>query len=422
MPIIETIINKKTLNYTIHGEQKSFIVSATFNEISELLNNKDINNLKDPPYQTDLDETRIEDMYESYKKNPNFFLSKLLLTFVIILNEGENKLDYYLVDGQHRGEMIKKLHNDKETEINTVFCVFHRINNDTECEQLFIELNKDSYKNAKYISFPSLKKSKINDFKNKLKSTYPDMFSKQKTPKAHCYAINEFTDLLDEQKYFDNFENKNVDDIMADIKTKHTNFISIMKYLENKDNEKLFYKSELDKINMKNVLFFKHNNIIDYICDPNTTIPQHEYRNIHSFTKKEREQVWKETYEDAKVGICSISGCNCKLYLEKKYGFQLGHIISKYNKGSDELANVKPICANCNQQMGIQNWSDFEAIQKKIYIWKKKYPDIEGQECKHGKCDNCNSDISIKKFEYKMIKNNKKKTKYLYVCKTCFGK
>jgi hypothetical protein len=57
-----------------------------------------------PIFQSDIDENKVEQMVESYLKNPDYFIFKNKLIVAIVNNE---KL--YLIDGQHRLNMIHQL-------------------------------------------------------------------------------------------------------------------------------------------------------------------------------------------------------------------------------------------------------------------------------------------------------------------------
>ena len=54
------------------------------------------------------------------------------------------------------------------------------------------------------------------------------------------------------------------------------------------------------------------------------------------------------------------SFCNNKLDSKQKNGWECGHIISDYNDGKVILSNLRPICAECNRDMGRQNWIDYD--------------------------------------------------------------
>jgi hypothetical protein len=74
--------------------------SVSFKTITELVNN---NKLTRPPFQTDLNENKVEEMIESYIKHPEFLIFKNKIIIVI------THKNWYVVDGQHRIEMAKKL-------------------------------------------------------------------------------------------------------------------------------------------------------------------------------------------------------------------------------------------------------------------------------------------------------------------------
>ena len=85
--------------------------------------------LLNPPYQTDLNPTKVTEMIQSYTVHPEFGRFK---NTMVIAVRGES---FYLVDGQHRLEMIRQI------EVNYPFKVlFYPIKTDDEMRQLFREI------------------------------------------------------------------------------------------------------------------------------------------------------------------------------------------------------------------------------------------------------------------------------------------
>lgn len=66
--------------------------------------------------------------------------------------------------------------------------------------------------------------------------------------------------------------------------------------------------------------------------------------------KKVREDVWLKYYGENFRGRCYC--CQCEL---KITNFHCGHIKAAAQGGSDEVANLVPLCAGCNLSMGDTN-------------------------------------------------------------------
>ena len=49
----------------------------------------------------------------------------------------------------------------------------------------------------------------------------------------------------------------------------------------------------------------------------------------------------------------------CKKVIITNRQFHVGHVISVKDGGTDEINNLRPICAPCNHSMGTQNMVDF---------------------------------------------------------------
>jgi 5-methylcytosine-specific restriction endonuclease McrA len=73
--------------------------------------------------------------------------------------------------------------------------------------------------------------------------------------------------------------------------------------------------------------------------------------------KQVSDMVWIKWQSKEKTsGICYCCGLEITL-LPKNY--ECGHVKSKYNGGSDQISNLRPICKSCNLSMGIQNMNDY---------------------------------------------------------------
>ena len=69
-----------------------------------------------------------------------------------------------------------------------------------------------------------------------------------------------------------------------------------------------------------------------------------------------RNAVWN-TYIGVNIGstYCPI-GCGSTI---DRGNFECGHIVSRKNKGSDTIENLRPICSTCNKSMSTKNMIEF---------------------------------------------------------------
>ena len=165
--MLKSNVNSKNtlIKYLDKNKVKSFATIVTFGDICNMMENKESYNLHVPIFQTDLNHDKVNEMVESFRKCPSHFLSQLLLTVacVTLFNDEKN----YIMDGQHRIEMIKILH-EKDKINREVILVTHMIDNECSFKELFNVLNKDSAKNAVYISMDFFKRQIVDQIKKEL--------------------------------------------------------------------------------------------------------------------------------------------------------------------------------------------------------------------------------------------------------------
>jgi hypothetical protein len=70
-------------------------------------------------------------------------------------------------------------------------------------------------------------------------------------------------------------------------------------------------------------------------------------------SKKLKKEVWVKYFGDNKKGVC---GCGAEISIKDHH---TGHIIARALNGPTTVDNLRPTCAPCNLQMGIQNMDDF---------------------------------------------------------------
>lgn len=335
------IFGKKPINET----QKCSEYKLTFKNIYELCNN---NLLLRLPFQIDIDEDKINSMIMTYYKNPEYliFKNKIILGYVIKTN------NIYIIDGQHRIEMVKKLYiNDINDYL--IFCCY-KIDNDNEMKLLFKEINLDSYKNNKYITLNDFNVNLYDLCKNYLYNNYSLYFAEKKSTYVFRISISEFLNKLLEYKYIEKFYN--IESLIEDLENKNKKFNKLIDYQEYfNDNPELFYKDEYNCVKDGKIFSLKNNNFIEYIIDTNI-IPNHKFKLQKKIIgPKLRIQVWQKEFGNIDNGICPFNDCNNNIH-NGKNGFHCGHIISEFNGGLTILDNLKPICSNCNLKMGKNNW------------------------------------------------------------------
>lgn len=331
----------------------------TFKKVAELINDK---KLKKPNFQIDLDEDKIDEMIKSYKKHPEYLIFKdKIVIAMTVRNYGHDNYQYnmYIVDGQHRLEMAKKLYEEDQINDNLNFCFF-KIDNDKDMKRLFNEINKDSYKLKKYISLDDFNQNIYDDIKEHLIVNKLMFFSEKKREINKRYTISEFLDKLSDKKIFDKY--KKTEDFVKALETKNKIFNNMIDYLEYyNDTPCPFYKDEEDCVRNGIIYTLKNNNFIDFFAD-DKVIPDHKFKISKKYISPQlRMLVWNRYFGKSETGLCPI--CDCKIRVGKN-GFHCGHIISEANGGETTLDNLRPICPNCNFSMGSTNWNDYVKNRK----------------------------------------------------------
>jgi len=300
-----------------------------------------------PTYQGSLDQDKVNEMVLSYVKNPSFLRAKDNITIGVINNS------YYIIDGQHRFELAKKLFQEKDTKDYLIFTYFE-CKSKTDAISLFEELNKDSIKNKLYINSDIFTKIKINELKQLFKSFNSDFFAKRKSKNGRRYTIEEFVEKLVEVNYIGN---KSAKDIYSDIKKKNNEFYKKCSYESDlKHNINIFCKRDLYNIENKHIYSLKHNNFIIYVKNKDI-IPYHEKRKFKKkITRKIRNSVWKKEFNTSLEGKCPIKNCLTTLTFKN---FACGHITAEANGGENTVDNLRPICNSCNSSMGTTNWENY---------------------------------------------------------------
>lgn len=407
------------------ADGKGKLVKTTFKNITNIAESKN-SELKTPSEQIDIDKDKVAEIYNCYKNNSAFFLSKCVVTVGCLMHDNVNI--YYLIDGQHRMKAIKKLF--KNDNINDdILISFQNLKSNSDITNLFMELNKDSEKNLYIVQKEMKDAMKLIELKKLMSDKWAGCYAQKKQEIRLFYTLTEFIEMLDKNKFFSKYYKKldakntkngaHYDDLVTDINNQiikviddyHKKFFSDLDYLENAKTTGKLNPAEIKMINnRKNMMFSKQNNFISYLCMDHD--PYHEYKSQrHKFSKSERDELWESHYDGRTEHVCPIFNCGTIMYKNIPYGFHIGHKISLYNKGTNDIDNLAPICASCNSRMNTTDFDDYNENEKLKYIWKK----YKTSECQG---DKCNKDINRTNFRYIEFKN-KKTTTYKLVCKKC---
>lgn len=337
----------------LHEAHNYYETAVLFKSIN---NHPSIKNIKKPDYQGSLNMDTVQSLVDEYNTNPIFLRYKNKIVIGILNNT------YYILDGQHRLEMVRQLGETNPEIVGELHFCWYTFNNENNMRQLFNSINKDSYKNQWFINSDEFKQIKIMEFNKLLKEYCSDFFAKKKSETGKLYTIEEFTKILNSLDFFNNMEMTSLEYFNL-IEEKNNRFYELFNYKDHfTNNISCFYKDEHKNIEKKIVMSLKNNNFFQWLHK--NINPMHKFRyNKTKIPQTLRKQVWNKHYGTQTTHICSITGCNNILDNTIKNGWEAGHIVSEFNGGNTNLDNLKPICKSCNCSMGTQNWEDYGVLE-----------------------------------------------------------
>ena len=338
---LDSKFKKNLLN---HNSQYYREYKYSFGDLIELL---DKNILKKPVYQCNINEDKVNEMLLSYKVNPEFFYFKNKLVFCYIPSKKNN---IYIVDGQHRIELIKKLYELNYD--NYIYICCYIITDEEKMRLLYEELNKDSYKNVSYVFLDDFSKNIHNKFVEYLEDNYSLYFDKKQKKDSYKRTISEFLSVIEMKNYllkFNSFE-----ELKEDFENANFSFNSAIKYNQLYTNSsKIFYKDEQDSVSNGITFTLRNNNFIEYLLD-RSVIPEHKFKKEKKrITKKLKKEVWIKEYGNKKSGKCPYKNCVNTIFEDD---YSCGHVISEFNGGPTTIENLRPMCYRCNNKLGKRNW------------------------------------------------------------------
>ena len=292
-----------------------------------------------PPYQSDLNLEKVSEMIQSYHERPYFGRFKNTLVFAVRM--GIQK-QLYLVDGQHRMEMLKQVNISYPFNV-----LFYPIQTDDQMRQLFREMNYDSHKNLAYVSLGAdsarLADELCMHYENK-------PFTKSKKEGSRIYTIRAFVNTI--SKYLQQFHA--LDDLIRNLEEAQDTFMHELDFTH-------CYSEEKSCIDSKFIMPLKSCNFVEYL--ENREIEPNYLGKGKTISKtiplSLKKAVWNKHIG---MSIGEIPCPVCKTTKIHQMSFHCGHIIAKSNGGTNTIDNLRPICQSCNSSMGSTNMDDFIAF------------------------------------------------------------
>ena len=386
---------------------KSKVIQLTFKELNQL-----DSIIKTPYCQVDLKEDKIEELKESFNNNQHFFASRCLLT-VVKIKIGQ-EIEYYLVDGQHRKNMICDIIKDKPDEFLLLAII--EVSSQKEYIKLFDEINKDSDR-YKYKHLSIFEKEIIANIKELLTNDYISLVPRKSSITGKIYSINEFTDRLLSDEIINKLcPNFTPEEIVEFLKQKEKIFFEKFKYLSKMigEFEELFSVKEKDIIRKKiGCMFMKRNNFLQWLLNETITV-EHHFNKRPPISPELRAAVWEKYFKSKSDENCPVIYCKERIYRNDSNSWESGHIKSHFNGGPTNLDNLKPICKKCNNKMKETNWNDYEIELKKNYLINTDFEDEDEIKCNgNSQCKNI-----INKDNFYIVQRKKMRAG----CEDCFSK
>jgi hypothetical protein len=300
----------------------------------------------------------IEFQTQFYNKNNHYCLNQ---TISIGINQenGEN----YLLDGQHRITAYKILRNEYPERLMKISVDYFYCKNYNNIEKTYKYINTHSPNNITSLGIDEYKiinefeKLFFNDFKH-----YFKVSSKPYKPNLNMQNIKEHILKIGLIKYVKN--GKEIYDKLQELN----------KFYINQDTKKFNdwglsdYHKIIEKINTySNKLYlglYSNNEWIDRLFDHYKL--KISFENMEHISYSKRPKILKKTRElvwERDNGIVLKNGkCYCCKSSIDFNNFECGHVIPVSQGGKSTLDNLRAICCQCNNDMGIMNLNEYKNI------------------------------------------------------------
>jgi hypothetical protein len=298
-------------------------------------------NLSTPTCQTELCEERVAALTEAFRLRPHFFQHKT--TFVVAVVVSLQLV--FIVDGQHRLKFLMQC--DEVPPLTTLRLVAYNVRSEQEMRELFQDLNHDSFKNHAYVSLGIDQQRVRDEVKLALHEKYHQWFPKTKKKNTRLRTLAAFVDDLPEEM-FSAFATS--EELVQDLISSNHRFLQKLGAVD-------LYNEERDVVQKGQIVFpLIFCNFVEFATLKTTEVYYEGPRQRKAISQKTRRLVWvREFGETATTAPCPV--CNkSTLSSDKPHGFECGHVVSHKNKGEENVENLRPICAHCNQLMGTMNW------------------------------------------------------------------
>jgi len=316
------------------------------------LNVNDLLELKwKPPYfQRPVDDERVKDIVEHYQSK----LKVNIFEFISPLIVAKYEEMLYIIDGQHRLKAIEHLfgHDEKFNEDKKIPLVVIPAKSMEHIEELFQTLNKLLPLSDVYKLEDKNKKKIIVETSTHFFKKYKGIFTSKKSRRPFINK-NEFENYLLNNDVIEDLDIIDSSNDLIFALEKLNIFYKNQPYDYFPKKGQVNFNSIVKKIEKKGGLYFGLFPKFEWIKHLRKKVWQKDETSIG---KGLRDHVWN-TYIGIKNGINKCLCCNIEQISQQN--FEMGHIISKKNGGSNDISNLRPICSKCNKSMSTKAMFDY---------------------------------------------------------------
>jgi hypothetical protein len=295
-----------------------------------------------PDCQRIMDQSRINLMFESIRRDTNNFQNQYHPFGCITLSETTSDKNIFVLDGQHRLMVFQKIYDESKMDIS-FFCQYLIIDNETHNDLLFTKIN-DSLPLS--ILPQGVKRLPISSVIFAMKELYPRFFSASKTkrrPFIHSDIIEEHLaqvlkligrDTITKDDFIESLTTYNN---MIRLRNRH--FFTTF----GRDVDK-FYKKCEDMGGLFVGLITDYSWVYSMfgIDKPNDEDDDNDDNQPPLNNVAYRNVIYERDNKKCRL---------CKRPVAKEE-FHMGHIISKHNGGHNKLDNICLLCPSCNTSIG----------------------------------------------------------------------
>src|SRR3989344_1588375 len=293
-------------------------------------------------FQRQIDEDHVEEIITYYKTNH-------MLGGAISLCLLHEK--YYIIDGQHRFIAMCRI-----KEPYSFFCHVYTCKTEEDMYALFSQINS-----CKPLELASSRKEAetIRHVSEYFKTHFPKYCKYYKTGKEACpRQPNIHIDRLIDELNNSGILKIHNDELLEHEIDKLNTFYKSIKYekwlewgvtsaaLERTNNE--FFLGLFGEFEWISHLMRSLNEKIAFQDFEHRTI-----KNNEKITKALRDTLWRNFF-DSMDGNCAC--CDKAITF---LNFEAGHIISRVKGGETNIKNLRPVCGECNRDMGIKNMNEY---------------------------------------------------------------